>query len=68
MKSKLIPKHAKGNPVNTNSLPKIPVNTNPVPKKEDKKIENLGIMPTPGFMTWPRGNIKGYFKMNPYKN
>ena len=68
MKKKLIPKHAKGSPVNTNPLPERPVNTNPIPKKEDKKIENLGIRPTPGFMTWPRGNTKGYFKKNPYKN
>lgn len=45
----------------------MPVNTNPIPKK-DKKIENLGIRPIPGFITWPRGNTKGYFKMNPYKN
>lgn len=67
MKKKLIPRHAKGNPVNTNPLPEKPINNNSVPKK-DKKIENLGIRPTPGFVTWPRGNTKGYFKMNPYKN
>lgn len=67
MRYKLIPKHAKGNPINTNPLPEIPINTNPVPKKEDKKIEILGIRPIPGFITWPRGNTKGYFNMNPYK-
>ncbi len=66
MKKELIPRHAKGSPVNTNPLPEMPVNTNPVPKK-DKKIENLGIRPTPGFMTSPRGNTKGYLNMNPYK-
>jgi hypothetical protein len=33
MKKKLIPKHAKGNPVNNNPLPEKPINNNPVPKK-----------------------------------
>ena len=47
MKKKLIPKHAKGNHVNTNPLPERPINTNPVPKK-DKKLENLDIRPIPG--------------------
>lgn len=68
MRYKLIPKHATGNPINTNPLLEKPINTNLVPKKEDKKLKNLGIRPTPGFITWPRGNTKGYFKTNPYKN
>jgi hypothetical protein len=38
---RLIPKHAKGSPVNTNPLPEMPVNTNPIPKKEDKKKNKL---------------------------
>ncbi len=63
---RLIPKHAKGNVVNTNPLPKSQTNDKPIVKK--KKLENLDIRPAPGFVTWPRGNTKGYFKMNPYKN
>lgn len=37
MKKKLIPKHAKGNPVNNNPLPKRPINNNPVPEVKPKK-------------------------------
>ena len=65
---RLIPKHAKGSPVNNNPLPKMPINTNPVPKKENKKLENPGIRPAPMSITQPRGKTKGYYKMNPYKN
>ena len=65
---RLIPKHATGSPVNNNPLPKRPINTNPVPKKENKKLENPGIRPAPRSITQPRGNIKGYSKMSPYKN
>lgn len=38
---RLIPKHAKGNQVNTNPLPKDQINDNPIPKKEDKKKKKL---------------------------
>ncbi len=64
---RLIPKHAKGNPVNTNPLPKIPINTNPIPKKEDKKksfkIDQriIGLRPTPGLLTFPKGNGRGLY-------
>ena len=39
MRYKLIPKHATGNPINTNPLLEKPINTNLVPKKEDKKLK-----------------------------
>lgn len=66
---RLIPKHAKGSPVNNNPLPKMPINTNPVPKKEDKKKKKLfeidqrviGVRPTPGLLTFPRGNGNGLY-------
>ena len=38
---RLIPKHAKGSPVNTNPLPKHPINTNPVPEVKPKKKKGL---------------------------
>ena len=41
MNKRLIPRHAKGSPVNTNPLPEMPINTNPVPKKENKKKKKL---------------------------
>lgn len=57
---KLIPKHAKGNPVNTNPLPKRPINTNPVPEVKPKKSKGLQIRPdfknerpVPGMITFP---------------
>ena len=57
---KLIPKHEKGSPVNTNPLPKHPINTNPVPEVKPKKKKGLQIRPnfknerpTPGMITFP---------------
>lgn len=66
---KLIPKHAKGSPVNTNPLPERPINTNPIPKKEDKKKKKLfeidqrvvGLRPTPGLLTFPKGTGNGLY-------
>lgn len=65
----LIPKHAKGSPVNNNPLPERPINTNPIPKKEDKKKNKLfeidqrviGLRPTPGLLTFPKGNSNGLY-------
>ena len=65
---KLIPKHAKGSPVNNNPLPEIPVNTNPIPKKEDKKKKKLfeidqrivGNIP-PQYLTFPNVDVKGLY-------
>ena len=57
---RLIPKHSKGNPVNTNPLPKRPINTNPVPEVKPKKRKLIQIkpnfkneIPTPGMITFP---------------
>ena len=68
---RLIPKHAKGSPVNTNPLPKDQINDNPIPsKKEDKKKKKklfeidqriVGLRPTPGLLTFPKGNGNGLF-------
>lgn len=68
---KLIPKHAKGSPVNTNPLPKDQINDNPIPsKKEDKKKKKklfeidqriVGLRPTPGLLTFPKGNGNGLY-------
>lgn len=65
---RLIPKHAKGNSVNTNPLPKMPINTNPIPKKEDKKKKKLievdqrtiGNIP-PQYLTFPNVDGKGLY-------
>lgn len=38
---RLIPKHAKGSPVNNNPLPKMPINTNPVPEAKPKKRKKI---------------------------
>ena len=64
---KLIPKHAKGSPVNTNPLPEIPINTKPVPKKEDKKNKlfeidqrTIGNTP-PQYLTYPNVDGKGLY-------
>lgn len=65
---RLISKHAKGNPVNTNPLPERPINTNPIPKKEDKKKKKLfeidqrvvGNIP-PQYLTFPKGKGKGLY-------
>ena len=61
---RLIPKHAKGNPVNTNPLPKMPINTNPVPEVKPKK-KKLQIRPnfknerpTPEMITFPAVGFK----------
>ena len=61
MKSKLIPRHSKGNPINTNPLPKSPINTNPVPEVKPKKRKGLQTKPNfknerpvPGLLTNPR--------------
>ena len=40
----VVPKHAKGNPINTNPLPEMPINTNPVPEVKPKK-KKLQIRP-----------------------
>lgn len=62
----LISKHAKGNPINTNPLPKDQINDNPVPKKKDKKklfeIDQriVGNIP-PQYLTFPKGNGRGLY-------
>ncbi len=68
MKPKLIPRHSKGSPINTNPLPRMPVNNNPVPgKKEDKnKLIEIdkrvaGNIPPPANPIIPRGSGKGYY-------
>lgn len=69
MNKRLIPRHAKGSPVNTNPLPEMPINTNPIPKKENKKKKKLfeidqrviGLRPTPGLLTFPRGDSNGLY-------
>ncbi len=67
---RLVPKHAKGSPVNNNPLPKYQINDNPIPsKKEDKKKKKLfeidqrivGLRPTPGLLTFPKGNGNGLY-------
>lgn len=65
---RLIPKHAKGNPVNTNPLPKDQINDNPIPKKEDKKKKKLfeidqriiGNIP-PQYLTFPNVDGNGLY-------
>ena len=61
MKSKLIPKHFKGSPVNNNPLPKRPINTNPIPEEKPKSSKGLQMRPgfkndrpVPGLLTSPR--------------
>lgn len=68
MKPKLIPRHYKGNPINTNPLPKMPVNNNPVPGKKDDKKKLIeidqrvaGNIPPPAYPIDPRGSGKGYY-------
>ncbi len=55
---RLIPKHAKGNLINTNPLPEDPINDS-LPKKKRKKLFQVNPnfkneRPVPGFMTLPR--------------
>lgn len=67
MKKKLILKHAKGSPVNTNPLPERPINNNPVPKKKKLQIRPnfKNERPVPGLLTSPR--IVGLSKTHGFK-